>query len=79
MKFKQERKYAPVDYRQLRAAVLSVLDAHGPMKSDDIVEKILETGIGNEGAIKKAIKYLKDDGFIEKLGLEKPWQRVASP
>ena len=72
--YAEERKGAPVDYNEIRAAVLLGLKEEGPMIADDIVLYVLNREIGNEGAIKRAIKYLKEDGKITRTKTHEPWR-----
>lgn len=74
--FVRERKGAPVVYTEIRAAVLRALREEGPMTTDEIVGVVLAYGIGNEGAVKRAVRYLGEDGKIIRSTTRLPW-RVA--
>ena len=63
--------HAPVDFVSLKAAVVSHLMDVGPKTSPEIAKGM--KGVPGVSRVMDAIRYLKDDGVIERENVRSPW------
>ena len=66
--------HAPVDFIALKAAVVSHLFEVGPKTSPEIAKGM--KGVPGVSRVNDAIRYLRDEGVIERENVRAPW-RVA--
>lgn len=61
----------PTDMEAVKRAIVGVLIDQGPKKTFDLIHYF--RGTYGEGAVKQALTYLSDDGYISRPNREHPW------